>query len=327
MKCTNKIFAIGFSLLFLVCGITGCGYDKYDMPYTADSKISSFRIVDLEGTRDTVPSFASSLCVASSDVNSSSAQIPTGTSAGLFDIYGKNTIFAKNIHETLPPASLTKIMTAIVALKYGTPDQVFTATSNVKVAERDAQILGLKVGDQMTLDQALHVLLLYSANDVANLIAEGIGGSVDDFVALMNEEALKLGATNTHFCNPHGLSEDSHYTTAYDLYLITNEAIKFELFNEIVLSPDYHSVYYDATGNEQKVDIKSTNRYIQGNENAPDGITVIGGKTGTTEAAGSCLVIISKDTRSNPYISVVLHSTNRENLYQNMNSLLSLIPK
>lgn len=326
MKCINKFLTIILTAGILV-SFTACGYYEYDMPYTADSKISSFRIVDLEGTRDTVDPFTKDLCVVSSDVNASSADIPTGTSAGLFDIYGKNTIFAKSVHQILPPASLTKIMTAIVALKNGSPDQILTATSNVKITESDAQVIGLKVGDQMTLDQALHILLLYSANDVANLIAEGIGGTVEDFVGMMNEEAVRLGATNTHFCNPHGLSEDSHYTTAYDLYLITNQAVQFELFNEIVLSQEYSTVYYDAAGNEQKINIKTTNRYLQGNEKAPEGITVIGGKTGTTEAAGSCLVLISKDTRSNPYISVVLHSTNRENLYSNMNSLLSLIPK
>ena len=100
----------------------------------------------------------------------------------------------------------------------------------------------------MTLDQALHILLMYSANDAAMLIAENIGGSVDHFVEMMNEEAQRLGATNTSFANPHGLSDDNHYTSAYDLYLIFNEAIKYDSFNEIIHMTSYQTAYYDKDG-------------------------------------------------------------------------------
>ena len=127
------------------------------------------------------------------------------------------------------PASLTKVMTALVALQNASPDTVLTATDSVKITESGAQLCGLKAGDTMTLDQALHILLMYSANDAAMLIAENIGGSVDHFVEMMNEEAQRLGATNTSFANPHGLSDDNHYTSAYDLYLIFNEEVTVTL--------------------------------------------------------------------------------------------------
>lgn len=294
------------------------------MPYAADSKISSFSMINYEGSSDTVDSFASDICVTDADVNSGSIEISSGISAGIFDVYDKETLYSKNIHTQVYPASLTKIMTALVALKYSSPETILTASSNVKIKEYDAQVLGLEVGDQMTLDQALHCLLIYSANDVANLVAENVGGSIDAFVEMMNQEAVRIGATNTHFVNANGLSDENHYTTAYDLYLIMNEACQYELFNEIISMPSYQTVYYNGAGNEKSVDIKSTNLYLLGNQTSPAGITVIGGKTGTTNAAGHCLILLSRDIKSKPYYSIVMKTDSKENLYKYMNSLLSL---
>ena len=163
------------------------------------------------------------------------------SAAVLFDVNNKKVLYSKNAHERLYPASLTKVMTALVALQNASPDTVLTATDSVKITESGAQLCGLKAGDTMTLDQALHILLMYSANDAAMLIAENIGGSVDHFVEMMNEEAQRLGATNTSFANPHGLSDDNHYTSAYDLYLIFNEAIKYDSFNEIIHMTSYQT--------------------------------------------------------------------------------------
>lgn len=322
VKCTNKfILLIGLCVLFL----TGCGNSEYSMPYTADSNVSSFRIVNLEGTKATADSFAKNLCIVNTDVNSGAASVDVGMSACLFDINDKETIYSKSALEKMYPASLTKIMTAIVALKYGSPDMILTASANVIQKDPDSQTMNLNIGDQLTLDQALHVLLMYSANDVAIMIAEGIAGNVDDFVKLMNDEAKAIGATNTQYANPHGLSDDNHYTTAYDMYLIANEASKYELFNEIIHTQAFHTVYHDSAGNELNFDVKNSNQYISGKVSAPAGITIIGGKTGTTTAAGNCLVIYSRDVRSKPYISVVMKAPKRDILYSTMNSLLSLI--
>ncbi len=322
VKCINKfILILGFSILFL----TGCGNSYYSMPYTADSNVSSFRIVNLEGTKATANSFAQNLCIVDKDINAGAASVDIGMAACLFDLNENETLYSKSSLEKMYPASLTKIMTAIVALKYGSPDMILTASSNVIQKDPTSQTMNLNIGDQLTLDQALHVLLMYSANDVAIMIAEGIAGNVDDFVKIMNDEARLIGATNTQFANPHGLSDDNHYTTAYDMYLIANAASRYELFNEIIHTQTYHTVYYNSAGNEQNLDIKNTNQYISGSASAPAGITIIGGKTGTTNAAGNCLVLFSRDVRSKPYISVVMKAKNREDLYATMNSLLSLI--
>lgn len=325
MKCTsNKIKQLSAICLTAAFLLTGCGQSRYDMPYTADSEVSSFRIVNVEEERGVAVPFASDLCVVNEDISADDLEI-TASSAGLFDINNKNTIYAKNVHEKLYPASLTKVMTALVALKHGSSDMTLTATANVKILESGASVCGIKEGDQMTLDQALHLLLINSANDAAIMIAEGIAGSVEAFADMMNEEALALGATNTHFVNPHGLSDDNHYTTAYDMYLIMNEAVNYGLFNEIIHMDSYSTVYTDKNGASKEISVNSTNYFIQGTAQAPDGITVLGGKTGTTNAAGHCLILLSRDSSGNPYISVIMRADSRDELYEQMTDLLGEI--
>lgn len=330
MRITNKFSFVlkktGIILLVLALPLmNGCGMSRYDMSYEVNSDVSSFRIVNIEEESRNTDPFAANLCVVSSDVNISDVNMSKASGAGLFDLNDKETLYAKNVHEKLYPASLTKIMTALVALKYGSMDMTLTASANVANLESGAQVCGLKEGDQMTLDQALHILLIYSANDVAVMIAEGIGGSVEEFADMMNEEALEIGATNTHFVNPHGLSDDNHYTTVYDMYLITNAAVQYERFNEIIRTTEYSTVYYDKNGNSKELNVNSTNYYFQGQAQAPAGITVLGGKTGTTNAAGHCLVLVSRDTSGNPYISVIMRAESREDLYSQMSDLLDEI--
>ena len=330
MRITNKLsfifkrFCVSLFVLAMLL-INGCGMSRYDMAYEVNSDVSSFRIVDIEEDSLSTEPFAANLCVVSSDLNAGDVDMSKASGAGLFDLNDRETLYAKNVHEKLYPASLTKIMTALVALKYGSMDMTLTASANVTDLESGAQVCGLKEGDQMTLDQALHILLIYSANDVAVMIAEGIGGSIEEFADMMNEEALELGATNTHFVNPHGLSDDNHYTTVYDMYLITNAAVQYERFNEIIRTTEYSTVYFDKNGNSKELNVNSTNYYFQGQAQAPSGITVLGGKTGTTNAAGHCLVLVSRDTSGNPYISVIMRAESREDLYSQMSDLLDEI--
>lgn len=305
--------------------LTGCGAKEYTFAYDRNRNNSSFSVAShTQGY--TLKAFASDLCVTTGDVTSGTdVDMTNATAAGLFDLASGKVIYAKNIHEKLNPASLTKVLTALCALKYGNLDDVLTASENVYVNESGAVKLGLQAGDTMTMDQALHALLLKSANDVAIMIAEHVGGSQEGFADMMNEMANSLGATNSHFVNPNGLTDPNHYTTAYDLYLICNEAAKYDKFVEIIHTSSYNSVYHDKNGNEKSVELSTTNAYIKGEAFAPDNVTVIGGKTGTTNAAGSCLILYSKDNSGNPYISVILQSSDRTTLYQEMTDLLDEI--
>jgi len=307
--------------------LTGCGQAQFAMPYTVDSQVSSFRIVNQEEESGTAEPFATKLCVVNSNITPESVDMSNTSGAGLFDVNRHNTIYAKNVHERLYPASLTKVMTALVALENGSVDSMLTASANVRNLESGAQVCGIREGDQMTLDQALHLLLINSANDAAVMIAEGLAGSIEAFADMMNEKALSLGATNTHFVNPHGLSDEEHYTTVYDMYLIMNAAMDYSLFNEIIGMDSYTTVYNDANNAPKEVTVNNSNYYLRGEAQAPSGITVLGGKTGTTSAAGSCLMLVSRDSESNPYISVILHAESRDVLYTQMTDLLEEINK
>jgi D-alanyl-D-alanine carboxypeptidase len=304
--------------------VTGCGSTKYDMAYQVNNSVSSYQLIN-SSTQETAEPFAADLCVAAEDKNNSSVDLSGVAAAALFDTKNLDTVYARNVNERVNPASLTKVMTALVALKYGSTDQMLTASEKVIITESGAQLCGLKPGDQMTLDQALHILLLYSANDVAILIAEGVAGSVDEFVELMNEEAASIGATNCNFTNPNGLTDEDHYVTAYDLYLIFQEALQYDLFNQIIQMTSYSTVYTDADGNEKSLEMDTTNQYLKGVYEAPAGVTVIGGKTGTTNAAGHCLILLSRSSNGTPYISVIMKDGSREELYTDMTALLELI--
>lgn len=322
----RRMTALVLGLSMVVFLFSGCGNLKYDMDYQSAAKVSSFNVTVGQENGLATP-FAADLCVVSGNVDSETVDMTKAEAAVLFDLNGKETLYSKNAHERLYPASLTKVMTALVALKNGSLDQTLTASDAVKITESGAQLCGLKTGDTMTLNQALHILLLYSANDAANLIAENIGGSVDHFVEMMNEEAQRLGATNTHFANAHGLTDEDHYTTPYDLYLIFNEAIKYEAFNEIIHMTSYQTTYHDANGREREVSYTTTNRFLKGDFQAPANVNIIGGKTGTTNAAGHCLMIFSRDAQGAPYISVILKAESNDDVYLQMADLLDEINK
>lgn len=329
MRCTNKksCLALLCAAALLTGSLTGCGSTVYEMPYNPDSEISSFNVI-ARPKPGVAATFASDLCIVTQDItDDENIDMSQSEAAVLFSVNNSQVMYSKNAHERLYPASLTKVMTALVALKYGSLDQMLTASNAVNITESGAQLCGLKSGDSMTLDQALHVLLMYSANDAANLIAENIGGSLEQFAVMMNEEAKSLGATNSNFTNAHGLTDENHYTTAYDLYLIFNAAIQNELFREIINMTTYQTTYYDKDGKEKKLDFKTTNLYLRGNYQAPENITVIGGKTGTTSAAGHCLILLSKDANGASYISVILRSEKQEILYNKMTELLDEIQK
>ena len=325
MRCINKLVKVISCIMVPTIVLSGCGTKVYSFEYDRTRNNSNYSIA-AQSQGQALDAFSADLCVTTDDVTQgTTVDMSQATAAGLFDIDSGNVIYAKNVHEKLNPASLTKVLTALCALKYGNLDDVLTASENVYVHESGAVKLGLEAGDTMTLDQALHALMLKSANDVAIMIAEYLGGSVEGFADMMNEVANSLGATNSHFVNPNGLTDPNHYTTAYDLYLICNEAVKYDKFIEIVHTASYSSVYHDKYGKEKTIDLSTTNAYLKGEAFAPDNVTVIGGKTGTTNAAGSCLILYSKDQSGNPYISVILQSPDRTTLYQEMTGLLDEI--
>lgn len=268
---------------------------------------------------------ATNLCVSSGNKDEIQYSGTTDVhAAGLFDINGANVLYSNQIHERLYPASTTKILTALLALEKGNLSDVVTVGENAAASSfpADASLCGLQEGDQLTLEDLLYGLMLPSGNDAATAIAEYISGSESAFVEEMNARAQELMAVNTHFTNPHGLHDDNHYTTAYDLYLIFNTCIQNEEFMKVISAESYTASIKEADGSVRTEEWKPTNYYAKGIVNAPDGVTVVGGKTGTTGEAGYCLILLDQNSADHPYISIVMGAGSRDILYQNMNALL-----
>lgn len=314
----KKNISILLAVVMCISLLTGCKANELPLDYKKENTITTTNKVG-----NAADGFSSMLAVTNENVEGKTgAKVEDQSAAGLFDINKCEVLYAKDVHERLAPASLTKVLTALVALKYGNTEDIITCTSEVTNIDYDATKIGLKPGDRLTLNQALHALLINSANDAAIAIAEHIAGSVEAFSDMMNREALALGATNSHFINPHGLTNNDHYTTAYDLYLIMNAAIKYSTFNEIIQLTEYESVYNDSTGKEKSMSFKTTNLFLRGDYSAPERVTVIGGKTGTTNAAGNCLILVVKDAGGNPYVGVILRASQRTLINEEMAQIL-----
>lgn len=227
----------------------------------------------------------------------------------LIDPDTEEILYARNIHERLYPASLTKIMTCLLVLEAIddgalTRDKVLTASeAAVNAVPADGSNVGIKPGEELTVEELLYCMMLSSANEGCNMFAEAVSGSIDAFVEKMNAKAAALGCQDTHFVNTNGLPDSNHYTTAWDLYLITKEARKHPDFMPLV-NTVHHEV--PATNLHEARSLWSTNYLICGYRTSnylypgAEGI-----KTGSTSAAGYCLVSsASKSGRS--VLSVVL---------------------
>ena len=266
--------------------------------------------------------FAKDLCVTNEEVEFDAFYTNDEfKGALLFNLDSHEVLFSEHANEKLYPASTTKIMTAYLALKYGNLDDYVTISETAVAIPADSSSAYLQKGDVLSLKDLLYSLMLPSGNDSAVAIAEHISGSAEEFAKLMNEEAIKLGASNTHFVNPHGYHDDDHYTTAYDLYLIFNECIKNETFLNIISSKSWSATITQKNGSTRKATWVQTNQFITGARETPSGITFLGGKTGNTYDAGSCLVMYGKDSSDTPYISVMMGATSKRNLYDNMTFL------
>lgn len=213
-------------------------------------------------------------------------------------------IFEKNADQLMFPASTTKIMTTLLCILSGNLDDTTTVSANaVNSTPEGSSRLGVREGEEIVVRDLLYGTMITSGNDGANVIAEYVSGSIPEFVNLMNQAASVYGMTNTHFANPHGFQDDTHYTTARDLATLAREAMKNDTFRDIAQTTSYTM----PRTNEQRSRTVSLSRDIRANEYSEYYSYATGIKTGTTNAASYCFVgSASKDGVD--LISVVLYS-------------------
>lgn len=238
----------------------------------------------------------------------------------LMDAKTGTVLFEKNANERHYPASITKIMTALLAIENLNPTDIISFSQDAIFSiERGSSHIALDVGEQITVDQALHALLLASANEVANGLAEKVSGSIDNFAAVMTNKAKELGAKNTHFANPHGLHDENHYTTAYDMALITRNIYNNEYFLEIMSTPTYQIPPTNKTSEVRPLAQQHSmlNKFKDSSIYRED---VIGGKTGYTDIARQTLVTTAR--KNGIDLIVVILKGERNEIYKDTTALL-----
>jgi D-alanyl-D-alanine carboxypeptidase len=227
-------------------------------------------------------------------------------------------LYEKNIDAQNYPASITKIMSALLAIENSSLSDVVTFSKEaVFDVDLDSSRIGIDVGEQLTMQQCLYGMLLESANEVTYAVAEHVGGTVPEFVTMMNERAKSIGCLNTHFTNPHGLPDDDHYTSAYDMALITREAMKNETFRKIFGTRTYQ---IPPTNLQSEIRyLRNHHRFILNQEYTYDG--AIGGKTGYTTKALYTLVSVAK-RGDLELICVIMRDDSFEHQYTDTQKLL-----
>ena len=317
-------------ILVLLTGImlTGCGNDNIAyFPYGDSGNTGgAYEVTTSEAE---LPLMSDGLCVLSDKNVNNLTDKPSFNAKSVIVSSDEEAIYSKNCFKKMYPASLTKMMTAYVvfAKEKNLDRTVKIDGESIKISEPLAKKIRLMDGDEVTIRQLLNAALVTSANDAAKALAVAVAGSEEKFAALMNEEAKKIGATHSRFVNSTGLHDTAHYSTLYDLYLIFNELLKNPEFVKIVNQGSYTMKHKNSAGVEVVKTMSSTNQYLAGVMKVPDGYTVIGGKTGTTDEAGSCILMSFKSSSDKKYIVGVLKASDALNLYAQLGTVFENLPQ
>ncbi len=274
-----------------------------------------------------IPGMAEGLCLIEDERRYDSTLFQAGF-AGLFSDGDQKVLYAKSALEKMYPASMTKLMTALLVVE-NVPDLT------VKTTLTDPEIFNLADGASVaylfpngtyTISDLLYALFIPSGNDAANALAVHTAGSIPAFVEMMNQRAQELGMVNTHYANTHGMHAADHYTTAYDMYLLCRAVAEHEELLVYSTAKAHTIVCIREDGTEYEQSYRSGNSYLLGYTVPPSGVTIIGGKTGTTKEAGNCLTLIVTGSFGTRYVAVLGKCSGYEALYTQMNALLEMIP-
>ena len=241
-----------------------------------------------------------------------------GESAILIEPTTGTIIYEKDPHKKMYPASITKIMTALLAIENcKMNDTVVYSKKNLDSLTAEDSNIQCQVGEKMSVKDCLYALMLSSANETATALAEHIAGSSEAFAKLMNERAKQAGATDTHFANPNGLHDDNHYVTAYDMSMIMKAAIQYPVFLDVI-----HTTEYTIPANNKRTEpFQSYQRHKMLFTTSPYyDADVIGGKTGYTDQAGKTLVTYAK--RGNVSLISVVMKSNGDQVFDDTKKLL-----
>ncbi|MCI6914903.1 MAG: serine hydrolase [Lachnospiraceae bacterium] len=318
----SKVLILYSSIILLVIGAVSFFFFqnyKFESSFSADT-IDEVAVINQMPHYEAQGYQANTAIIPAETEVSADDFADTSYASILVDNTSNTILEAHNIYRRIYPASTTKLMTAILVAKAAdegkfTFDDMVTIDHSPNVTDPDAVASDIKVGDSISVRNLLYGMLIKSYNDYAVILAELVGGDVENFCQMMNEEAYSLGATGCHFVNPNGLHEDDHYVTAYDMYLIVREAANYDIIAQADSQRSYSYTYLDSDGNELSDDITPTNMFLSGTYTLPSNIEMTVWKTGTTRLAGNVLTMTA-DIDGKSYTMFVADSNSPQDLYQ-----------
>lgn len=245
----------------------------------------------------------------------------TATSGAVIDCIDGKILYSKNIEEKIYPASLTKVLTAILVVENcNMQDEVIISQSAIDSVQSGYLTANIQTGEILTVEQLLNILLISSCNDVANALAEHVAGDTEQFVVMMNNKAKEIGCQNSNFTNCNGTHDENHYSTAYDLALIGKYAMQYEEIRNITNKISYKLGTTNKYDKEDRLYETANQLILSGSENY---YRYAGGiKTGFTTPAGYCLMAYSQKDDI-PLVAVIMKSTTADSRYSDAKNILN----
>lgn len=327
MKKTCKIIGINILVLCMAFSAVGCGKSNDNLLLKNQHSLSDDADVGAALISGEQAWLGSEVCLVDESAEYEDENISARV-ALLFNLDQPQAVYAKSVYTEMNPASITTLFTAYVVLQ-SRIDLSKTVTVNAEqlYGLSNTSKVGLKAGDQVTIEQLLYGMLLCSGVDAANVLAVEVAGSEDEFVKMMNDAAKTCGCVDTQLKNVHGLTQSGHYTSAYDIYLIVQKLMQNEKFVEIISTGTYQTSYKDKDGEVQNVEYTSTVQFVEDGIDRIGNAEILGGKTGTTSSAGHCLALICKSDSGDNYLALVMKAKSKDSLYEQIEHIVKKIGK
>ena len=321
----KKIRIIAMTMAITIL-LSGCGWSDKSVLLAHEHGLSEDVDSVSSLTAGTQQWSGTQLCIPDEQAMYEDEEINAQT-ALLFRLDQPEAVYAKNVYQEMNPASITTLFTAYVVLQNKELSDTVTVTADAVSNLYRTSTVGLEQGNQLTVEQLLYGMLLCSGVDAANVLAIETAGSMEAFVRMMNAAAEDCGCVDTQFENPNGLTATGHYTSAYDIYLILRRLSEDERFMKIISAGTYEAVYKDADGNKKEETYTSTVQYVEDGVSQIGSVSIVGGKTGTTQSAGHCLALICENREGERYLAVVMKASSRDRLYEQIEHIVKKIQK
>ena len=312
-------------LLAIALAAGGCS-SKNDLLFENDHHLSDSvnKVKELtEGKQDWI---GADVCIPEKDSSYTDSEISSGA-AILYNLDKPEVIYSRKAYDHLNPSVLTVLLTAKIAIENTNMTDLVTVESEDLSGLVHAYKVGLKAGDQLTVEQLLYGMVFQSGAEPARVLARYVAGSEEAFVKMMNDKAQSLGCVDTIFSNCTGMTDKNNVTTAYDMYLLIRDMAADDQFMKILEKKNYEGYYQDSSGNPISATYISTVDYIEEGKEKVSGATILGGKTATTQASGHCLALIVKGEGNDRYLALNMKASSHERLYKQIESIVNKIGK